>query len=347
MKINAWGLTHENWKAEFAHLNINSGVLNYWLQGLYGSKETWSSHVSLKQLSLLEEKFDLSLPTLARTDISNDGTIKFLVKFSDNQQVEAVLIPFFKRYTMCLSTQVGCAMNCSFCFTGTQGLRRQLSAGEIIGQYLTIWNWLKQHSPKSLKPAIVFMGQGEPFHNVEQVLQATKIFTDRNLIGIGHRQMTISTAGYLPGLKLFKHFPKINLALSLHSPFNFERDKLIPINKQWPLEILFKELDQVNLLKRQFITYEYLMIKDFNLSDEHVEALSLLLSHRKALINLIPFNPFPGSNWQRPENFEIEEFKEKLVQKKLRVMVRQTKGDEILAACGQLKVLEMSRRLNA
>jgi 23S rRNA (adenine2503-C2)-methyltransferase len=156
--------------------------------------------------------------------------------------------------------------------------------------------------------------------------------------------MTLSTVGYLPGVKKSKDFPKINVALSLHSPFDEERVQLIPVNERFPLKDIIQELDQLELLKNQFITYEYLLIKDFNMSDRHVEGLSELLRHRKAIVNLIPFNPFPGSKWERPTDEAIENFKLKLVAKKLRVMLRTTKGSDILAACGQLKVNKLARK---
>ena len=274
---------------------------------------------------------------------SEDGTVKFQMKLKDGLEVETVLIPFHKRFTVCLSTQVGCAMNCSFCYTGTQGLKRHLSAGEIVGQYLKAFNWLLAKDAMAVKPNIVFMGQGEPLHNVDSVKKAIEVLNDTKCVGVGQRQMTLSTVGFIPGIRELKDFPKINWALSLHTPFDHERDVLIPLNKKYPLDEVLGELDKLQEVKRQYITYEYLMIQDFNLTDAHVEALAEKLGSRRALVNLIPFNPFPGSEWKRPEASEIEEFRKKLVEKKLRVMVRTTKGDDILAACGQLKINTMAR----
>jgi 23S rRNA (adenine2503-C2)-methyltransferase len=265
------------------------------------------------------------------------------VQFSDLLEVETVLIPFHKKFTLCLSTQVGCAMNCSFCYTGTQGLKRNLSAGEIVGQYLQAFEWLQENQPKAMKPNIVFMGQGEPLHNVTEVKKAIEVFNDTKLVGLGRSQMTLSTVGFVPGIRELKDFPKINLALSLHSPFDHERNQLIPLNQKYPLKEVMHAFDEMIHLKEEFMTFEYLMIQDFNMFDEHVEGLFQLISQRKAVINLIPFNPFPGSEWKRPTVDEIHLFKEKLVSKKLRVMVRATKGDDILAACGQLKINQMAR----
>ena len=158
-------------------------------------------------------------------------------------------------------------------------------------------------------------------------------------LGIGPRQMTLSTAGFIPGIKKFKRFPKINLALSLHSPFHEIRSQLIPINEQYPLDQVLAELEDIekHLIKKQFITYEYLLIKGLNDRPEDAQELGRLFNKRKALINLIPFNPFPGSTYQRPTDDEVDHFKELLVEQKLRTLVRITKGSDILAACGQLK----------
>lgn len=342
--LSAFSLTQEDWHNLLLSEGGSVHLLPFWLDGLYKDRNIWTRHVSTSLIHRLEEKLDFSLPQISQVQESHDGTVKFLIRFKDQLEVETVLIPFHKRFTVCLSTQVGCAMNCSFCYTGTQGLKRNLTSGEIVGQYVVAMNWLKQKNPKSLKPSIVFMGQGEPLHNASEVSRSIKIFNNTKLLDIGHRQMTLSTVGFLPGLKMLKDFPNINLALSLHSPFDQERKSLIPINERFPLNEVMQELDHLTSLKKRIITYEYLLIKDFNMSDSHVEELYHLLGKRPAVLNLIPFNPFPGSNWERPEREEIDAFKEKLVAKKLRVMVRTTKGSDILAACGQLKVNKLARK---
>lgn len=341
---SAYSLTHENWKDLLSFNGVSTHVLPFWLDGLYKDRTLWQRHISGSLLETFTEKFDFCLPEISSVQESDDGTVKFLIRFKDQMEVETVLIPFHKRFTVCLSTQVGCGMNCSFCYTGTQGLKRNLSSGEIVGQYMAATNWLKTKTPKAMSPSIVFMGQGEPLHNSEEVLQAIKVLNDRRTLGVGTRQMTLSTVGFLPGLKKLKAFPKINFALSLHSPFDEERVQLIPVNERFPLKDVIQELDQLPLLSKQFITYEYLMIKDFNMSDRHVEGLHQLLGDRKAIINLIPFNPFPGARWERPLSSEIDIFRAKLVEKKLRVMLRTTKGSDILAACGQLKVNKLARK---
>lgn len=308
------------------------------------NKKTDLTESQILKKSILD-KLDFTLPRINGVQESDDGTVKFLIKFKDRLEVESVLIPFYKRYTICLSAQVGCAMNCNFCFTGTQGFKRNLSAGEIVGQYIVVNEWLNNKKSNALKPNIVFMGQGEPLQNFHELEKSIKVFTDPKAIGLGHRQITLSTVGYLPNVFKINNLPRINIALSLHSPFEEERNKLIPIGKKYPLSDVLKALDDIPLLPRQFITIEYLLIKDLNMSDAHALKLNELLQSRKVIINLIPFNPFPKSQWERPSDEEVEIFKNKLISYKLRVMIRRTKGADILAACGQLKV-QLTTRIN-
>ena len=294
--------------------------------------------ISKKIMALLSSHFTLNLPTIHTVSKSPDGTVKFLMMFSDGKSVETVLIPFHKRFTVCLSSQVGCAMKCSFCYTGTMGLSRHLKSSEIIGQYIVAANYLDTElGLKTMSPNIVFMGQGEPLHNSTEVLKAIQVMMEPLGLGMGPRQMTLSTAGYLPGIKKLNDFPKINIALSLHSPFNDIRKELIPINQHFPLEDIFEALDGLDLMKRQFIVYEYLLIDGLNDRVEDADELKKLLGERKSAINIIPFNPFPGSKYKRPSTEKVELFKEMLVERKLRTMIRTTKGSDILAACGQLK----------
>ncbi len=339
---SAFSLTFIQWKDALESFKESSHLLPFFIEGLYGDRSIWKKHVSPKTLQRLFSNWDFSLPDITTFKEAEDGTVKFLMKLPDGMEVETVLIPFYKRFTICLSTQVGCGMNCSFCFTGTQGFKRNLKAGEIVGQYLKAREWLLERYPSSLRPSIVLMGQGEPLHNADEVGKALKVLTDSKLGGVGHRQITLSTVGFVPGLQKLSSFPKVNIALSLHSPFQEERSLLIPVNDKYPLQEVMTYLDALPLLPRQYVTYEYLLIKNFNMSDQHVEALSDLLGNRRAILNLIPFNPFPDTLWERPSESQINTFKEKLVQKKLRVMVRTTKGSDILAACGQLKINRLS-----
>lgn len=343
MTVSAYSLNSHDWKNALEERGLAPTLVKFWVEGLYRNSALWERHISHETLSELRGSFDMALPSISKSLEASDGTVKFQMRFSDGLEAETVLIPFHKRFTVCLSTQVGCGMNCSFCYTGTQGLKRNLTAGEIVGQYLVAYQWLLKKQEKALKPSVVFMGQGEPLHNADNVKKAIEILMDHQMVGVGHRQMTLSTVGYLPGFEILRSMPRINIAFSLHSPFQEERTKLIPLSQRYPLSQVMTALDEVPLLKRQFITYEYLLIKNLNMTDAHVEALAELLGSRKALVNLIPFNPFPEAALERPDDSEIEAFRLKLVAKKLRVMVRTTKGDDILAACGQLKIDRFAR----
>lgn len=285
-----------------------------------------------------ETHLDFTLPIIELAHESSDQTVKFLIKLKDGERVESVLIPFQSKYTLCLSTQVGCAMKCSFCFTGTQGLKRHLETSEIIGQFILAWNWLKKNRPDDHQlKNIVYMGQGEPLHNFDAVKKASEIFLDQHGMSLGAQKITVSTAGYLPGLKRWnEEMPGVNLALSLHSVIEEKRNKLIPINQRYPLTEVMDYIDSIPLARKQYIIYEYLLIKDFNDTALDAEATGEFLKGKQAIINLIPFNPFPGSEFQRSTDESILQFQKIIESYKLPALIRTTKGDDILAACGQL-----------
>mgnify|MGYP002478607413 CR=1 FL=1 len=306
----------------------------------YKNKEitTLTTDIARKSLDFFAQHLDFSLPEIDTVRQSQkDQTVKFLFKLKDNLKVETVLIPFNNKYSICLSSQVGCAMSCSFCFTGKQGLTRNLSTHEIVGQFIQAWRWLAKNRPGEERILnIVFMGQGEPLHNFDEVKKAIDFFLNRNAFNLGPRQITVSSAGYLPGLSRFSELSGVNLAISFHSPKNSIRNKLIPINQKYPIEELIAVLKTIPLKKRQYITFEYLLIDELNNTEADAEELSECLNELNPIINLIPFNPFPGSNYRRPSKEKVDLFKDYLVKNHLRTMVRTTKGDEILAACGQL-----------
>lgn len=284
------------------------------------------------------ENFDFSRPSIHSVHQSTDKTVKFLISLTDGLQVETVLIPFMEKYTICLSSQVGCAMNCTFCHTGDQGLKRHLTTAEIVGQFLIAQEWLSSHRPDDDRILnIVYMGQGEPLHNLEAVRDSAKIFIDQHGISIAVHKITVSTSGYLPGLERWKsEMPNVNIALSLHSPFTEKRNRLIPINRRFPLEKILPLVDAIPRDPKRFVTYEYLLLKDYNDSDEDAEATGRLLQGKKAYVNLIPFNPYPGSEYERPSLETVQRFKATLDQFQIPTLIRTTKGDQILAACGQL-----------
>lgn len=292
----------------------------------------------------VSKTFEFFLPKIDTVKESADNTVKFLFSMKDGLTVEAVLIPFNQKYTLCLSSQVGCAMKCSFCFTGLQGLKRNLESSEIVGQFIRAQQWLSENRPDDDKILnVVFMGQGEPLHNFDAVKKACEILLEKNGSCLAPHKITISTAGYLPGLERWKaEMPKVNIAVSLHSVIKEKRDKLIPINQRYPIEDVVKFAEMIPEGRTRFVTYEYLLIKDFNDSIEDAHATGKFLAGKNAYISLIPFNPFPGTNYKRPPMNEVEDFKKILDTYKIPTLIRKTKGDEILAACGQLNTKNLT-----
>lgn len=302
------------------------------------NRQPCNHHNFSRKARLYFAKLNFEVPKIDLVHQSSDKTVKFQFKLNDGKKVETVLIPFQGKYTICLSSQVGCAMNCAFCYTGTQGFTRHLKTEEIVGQFLEAQRWLSENRPEDDRILnIVYMGQGEPLHNFDAVKKSSEIFLSQHGFSIAAHKITVSTSGYLPGLQRWRQeMPNVNIALSLHSPFSEKRNKLIPINKKYPLEEVLKLVDEIPTGEKRFVTYEYLLIKGFNDGEEDAEATGQLLKGKKAFINLIPFNPFPGSKFQRPSIEAVEKFKFQLDKFKIPVTIRTTKGDEILAACGQL-----------
>ena len=336
-----YDLSYSDLEAIASQNDFNRSIASNLFNWYYKKKETTQCHGKISQSAsaFFEQNFDFSLPEIDTVYQSQkDRAVKFLFKLKDNHKVETVLIPFNNKYSICLSSQVGCAMNCSFCFTGLQGLKRNLTTNEIVGQFLMAWRWLAANRPGEERILnIVFMGQGEPLHNFDAVKKACDIFLSQHGTSIGVQKITISTAGYIPGLKRWsQEIPGVNLALSLHSPFAEKRNELIPINKKYPLDEVLRYIDNIPLNKKQFITYEYILIKDFNDSLDDAEKLGMLLAGKSAYINLIPFNSFPGSRYTSPDLDKVEKFKQVLDAFKIPTLIRGAKGDDVLAACGQL-----------
>tara|TARA_R110000868_G_scaffold132380_3_gene343208 strand:+ start:31526 stop:32545 length:1020 start_codon:yes stop_codon:yes gene_type:complete len=298
----------------------------------------WSDGRFSPKLIHFLENSQWDRPRILKLLEAEDQTIKFLFGLDDGRSVESVLIPFYRKDTLCLSSQVGCAMGCRFCHTGTQGLSRHLSPAEIIGQYLAAWDWAYDERKNGIKaPNIVFMGQGEPLHNFENLKAAISLMTDKRGLDLAPRMMTVSTAGYLPGLERFSELGGVNLALSLHAVDEDKRSELIPLSKKWPLKVLLEQIDRLPLGRRQVIVYEVMLADGFNDTASDAKLLADLLKNRPHMVNLIPFNPYPGSPWKRPNLPKIEGFKQMLVEFGIRTTIRTTKGDDVMAACGQLK----------
>ncbi len=285
----------------------------------------------------IKQWLDLAVPRIIKEQVSTDQTRKFLLEFSDGETVEAVLIPRHGRLAVCLSSQVGCAFGCRFCHTATQGLKRNLTAAEIVGQYLVVQQHILQVDPTWTITNIVFMGQGEPLHNFSAVKKAILILMDNHGIGLGQRRITVSTCGFIAGIKKLNDFPPVNIAISLHAARDEIRNQLMPVNHAQGLGGLWQAIKEIPLKAHRRITYEYLLIKDLNDTPADIAALASCLDPGQAKINLIPFNEHPAAQFARPSAEKVAWFQEELMKRNFVCTIRPSMGSDILAACGQLK----------
>ncbi|SDF55850.1 MULTISPECIES: 23S rRNA (adenine(2503)-C(2))-methyltransferase RlmN [Thalassobaculum] len=289
----------------------------------------------------LAERFRISRPAVATRQDSVDGTIKWLMRFADGNEAEMVFIPETERGTLCISSQVGCTLTCSFCHTGTQRLVRNLTAGEIVGQVMLALDELDGFPTAGTDRRltnIVLMGMGEPLYNFENVATALRVIMDNEGVALSRRRITLSTSGVVPMMERCGDEIGVNLAISLHATTDDTRDILVPINKKWPLQQLLdacRTYPGVNNARR--ITFEYVMLEGINDSVEDAKRLVSLIRGIPAKINLIPFNPWPGSNYVCSSDEQIERFAQVVLKAGYPSPVRTPRGRDILAACGQLK----------
>lgn len=295
----------------------------------------------------LDEHFEISLPEVVSKNVSEDGTRKYLVRIAGGHEVETVYIPEEDRGTLCISSQVGCTLTCSFCHTGTQKLVRNLTAGEIVGQVMLArddlgeWPEPGQGSGEAgprLLSNIVLMGMGEPLYNFESVRDAMKIAMDGEGISLSRRRITLSTSGVVPEIARTAEEIGCLLAVSFHATTDEVRDKLVPINKRWNIEKLLDALREYpKLSNSERITFEYVMLRDVNDSDEDARRLVQLIRGIPAKINLIPFNEWPGAPYQRSTWARIKAFADIIHNSGYASPIRTPRGEDIMAACGQLK----------
>ena len=300
------------------------------------------NNISKNVINKINEQYYLSQFKVSNSLLSKDGTRKWLFELEDGNEIETVYIPDKNRGTICVSSQVGCSLSCSFCHTGSMKFLRNLSVSEILGQVMYAKNFLKDWNNKSNKKKItniVFMGMGEPLLNYDNVIKAIKVLTDQKGLAFSKRKVTLSTSGVVPKIIDFKEDSDVNLAVSLHAAFDEIRDNLVPINKKWPIAHLLDALKEYSKKrKHKRITFEYIMLKGINDSIEDAKELVELIKPFKAKINLIPFNPWPGSNYDASSPDQIKVFKKFILEEgKLIATVRLPRGDDVLAACGQLK----------
>ncbi len=280
----------------------------------------------------------IELPTVISMDKSSDGTIKWLFESGNNQAVESVFIPEPDRGTLCISSQVGCALDCTFCATGAQGFNRNLGAEEIIGQVSYVNSVLPRRSND--KPAVtnvVFMGMGEPLANYRSVIASINILISDYAYGISRRRITVSTSGIVANIAKLSEDCNVSLAVSLHAPNNELRDQLVPINRIHPVDELLEACwEYAKKRSNRFITFEYVMLKDVNDSMDCAIELAKLLEGKPAKVNLIPFNSFPGNDYVCSPSKNIRRFQQQLRNLGIVVTTRKTRGADIHAACGQL-----------
>lgn len=296
------------------------------------------TNISLKDRETLSEKAYIPLLNIVNHQISKiDGTEKFLFKLEDGNAIETVLLKHKDRNTVCVSTQVGCPVKCKFCATGASGYERNLTVHEILNQVYTIERRLrnKEQSVNNL----VFMGMGEPFLNIDNLIKAIKILSDEKGLNISRRKITVSTSGVITGIeRLLEEKMQVELAISLHAVFNEKRDELMPINKKYPLEDLFTVLQEYQKTSNRRITFEYILIKDFNVSQSDAETLADFVHEFDHALNLIPYNPVVENDFERPSDKKIEKFYNYLKNdRKVNVIIRGEKGTDIDGACGQLR----------
>lgn len=304
-----------------------------WLYQKRASDLASLTTLSLKAREELEKKACVSSLVPREVLVSPDGTRKYLFVLSDGHAIESVLIPEEGHFTLCLSTQVGCSLKCRFCLTGQRGLVRNLSTAEIVNQVIAA---IQEVGGKGLVSNLVFMGMGEPLLNYEHTMAALEIIFHPCGLNFSHRRVTLSSAGVIPGLKRLGKENPVNLAISLNAADNETRDLLMPINKKYPLPELLAACREYPLPHRKRITFEYILIAGVNDSFRDARNLAGLLRPLRCKINLISFNEHPGVDFRRPSDAAVDAFREVLVSQGFTAIVRESRGRDILAACGQL-----------
>jgi 23S rRNA (adenine2503-C2)-methyltransferase len=353
-KINLLGLTQAKLEAFFLDLGekrFRATQLMKWVHQLGETDFMAMTNMSKALRVRLAEVAEIRLPEVMQQLDSADGTRKFLIRVSGGNAIETVFIPDGERGTLCVSSQVGCSLDCSFCATGKQGFNRDLSAHEIIAQ---IWiaaksfGQLRENGPRKITN-VVFMGMGEPLLNFDNVVDAVNIMMHDNCYGISKRRVTISTSGVVPALDRLGQFTDACLAISLHAPNDELRNQLVPLNKKYPIAMLLdsakRYIEGLPDTHRK-MTIEYTLIDQLNDRPEHAHQLAELLRDVPVKINLIPFNPFSLSNYKRVSNNALRRFQQILMDEGYTTTVRTTRGDDIDAACGQLagQVNDRTRR---
>ncbi len=349
-KINLLGLDRKGLEGFFAELGEKPFRASQVLKWVHARRVTDFSAMTDLSKGLrekLEAVAEVRVPEAVLDQRSADGTRKWLLRLDGSNAVETVLIPEKSRDTLCISSQVGCALECSFCSTGVQGFNRNLSTAEIIGQLWYVNKVLAEEEPGRQVTNVVFMGMGEPLLNFKQVVPASELMKDDHAYGLSKRRVTLSTSGVVPYLYRLADVSDISLAVSLHAPHDELRNELVPINKRYPIEKLLEACRHYIADKpHRRITWEYVMLDGVNDTDEHARQLARLIRDIPSKVNLIPFNPFPEARYRRSSDARIQQFSNILSRAGLVSTTRKTRGDDIDGACGQLvgKVADRTKR---
>lgn len=290
----------------------------------------------------LQAHFHVALPLIEREYTSRDGSTRYLLGLEDGRSVEAVYMPRERRVTLCISSQVGCAVDCRFCFTGLLGVQRNLTTGEMVGQVLALIE--ARQIPRGYPLSVVFMGMGEPLLNFGPVIEAVKILADSGGVGMALRRITVSTAGIVPRIEdLAGETVRPNLAISLNASSNEQRTALMPINRKYPLADLIRACRAYPLRPRENLTFEYVLLDGVNDSDQDAQRVAELLRGIRAKVNLIPFNPGPDLPFRPPPLERILAFQQVLFKRHTPAFIRISRGQDVMAACGQLSLAGATR----
>lgn len=322
-----------------------------WIYHFHCSDFSKMTNLSKSLISKLESKACIEAPQISKAQYSSDGTIKWAIKVDGNQDIETVYIPENDRATLCISSQVGCALDCKFCSTGKQGFNRNLRVSEIVGQIWRATTEIKDKIKTSRKPItnVVMMGMGEPLLNLNNLIPALEIMLDDLGYGLSKRRVTVSTSGVVPGLEQMIGKIDVALAISLHAPTDELRNSFMPINKKYNIDLFLstvkRYIDSSNA-NRGKVTVEYILLDHINDGPEEAIDLINLLKDIPCKINLIPFNPHPGSDYDKPSNSRVDRFQKTLMKHGFTVTIRKIRGDDIDAACGQLAgdILDKTKR---
>ena len=308
---------------------FTAGQLTDWLYKKPVSTIDEMTNLSKKARELLNEKYVFGLIGHTRVQESRDGTKKYLFPTLHGQFIETAMIPDKDRKTVCVSSQVGCKMGCLFCMTGKQGFQGQLTAGEIVNQIRNIPEWNEISN-------IVYMGMGEPFDNLDEVLKSTQILISDWGFGMSPRRITVSSIGIVPGLVRFLNESEAHLAISMHSPFHEERQKLMPVEIAYPLEEVLHEIRNWDFGRQRRVSFEYIVFHELNDTPGHVKELARILDQIRCRINLIRFHPIPDTPLKETDEVALQEFKDALNAKGIMTTIRASRGQDIYAACGLL-----------